>query len=359
MKYRLFDYAPTGMCVIDRNFTVIFWNECLEDWTGIPRAATLGKDVRQFCPRFANEYYTQRIKSVFADSAPVVFSSQLHKNLFPAILYNGEPQIQHVKLTILPSDETENVHALFSIEDVSELNQRITDYRREQLRARSEIERRKAIEQQLRASIEEKEFLIKEIHHRIKNNMAMVAGLIGLQEDLVHDDRDKAILLELKGKVHSISLVHEKLYKGIDLKSIDFQEYLAELIPLLIDSVSSNDTSVNVEQHIAAVDITIDTAIPITLLITELVINALKYAFPNGRIGTLSIQFYEHDNEFYILSIKDNGIGLPEDIDLSSTESLGLSLVQSFATQLKANLSVNRSAGTEFRLHIPRTSLYA
>jgi len=352
--YSLFDYTPVGMCVIDQNLKVQFWNSCLEDWSSIPREKMLGTDLRSFCPKLGEEYYLKRVESVLCGGTPVVFSPQLHSGLFPIRRYDGSPQVQHIKLTPLPETEARECHALFSIEDLTDLDKRIKDYRREHQTALTEISHRAQVEEELRKSLAEKDFLIKEIHHRVKNNLSLVAGLIGLQESFLHDGRDQHIFVELQNKIQSISLVHEKLYRGSDIEKINVKEYLEDLLPLLRDSSGRENRVPQVKMDIQSIILPIDTAIPLALIITELFLNALKYAFPDEKAGTIWIRFYSSEDDTCHLEVRDDGVGLPDNFDIETGDSLGFKLISNFVAQLRGKLEVGRSPSTSFDISFPR-----
>ncbi|MBI5409628.1 MAG: HAMP domain-containing protein [Nitrospirae bacterium] len=207
-------------------------------------------------------------------------------------------------------------------------------------------------EEMLTASLEEKEVLLKEIHHRVKNNMQVISSLLSLQSGQVGDKRYAEILNESRNRIRSMALVHEKLYRSPDLASIDFNDYIKSLSSTLL-SFYDRHGSISLKTDAADVNLAVDTAIPCGLIITELVSNCLKHAFPDGRSGEVLVSFKktaENDrgNE-YELIIRDNGVGIPEDLDIRKTNSLGLQLVTSLVEhQLQGRLELARSAGTGF-----------
>jgi PAS domain S-box-containing protein len=353
-SYELFDYAPAGICIIDREFRVVHWNNCLEDWTRVNRTGMIGTDLRDFCPMFRQEYYRKRIESVFSSGAPVVFSPQLHKDLFPVRLYDGTSQIQRIKLTILPPVDSNTHHALFSIEDVTEVYRKIHEYRLEHETALREVQLRTEAEKELRRSLEMKDFLIKELPHRVKNNLALVASLLSLQKENLHDPRDASVLDELRDKISSVSLVHEKLYGGSKLRTINFREYLSDLLPILSASTLSQDRGIRITHSISSVEVSLDTAVPLALIVTELFINAVKYAFPQHSTGTITISFTPSSDTLFTLSVRDDGIGLPDDFDFYKAETLGSKLIVSFAEQLSGEISIVSDTGTEISIRFPR-----
>lgn len=209
-------------------------------------------------------------------------------------------------------------------------------------------------EEAIRASLREKETLLKEIHHRVKNNLQVIASLLRLQSRYLKDDESRAIFEESQNRVHSISLVHEKLYRADDLARIDFNDYLVTLTRGLTDSWGSG-SSIQVNVQAEGVQLTVDTAIPCGLIVTELVTNALKHAFPNGSGGSILVAAQDCDGSM-TLTVQDDGKGLPEKIDFRKSGSLGLELVNSLVRQLGAKLGITRSPGTTFHIEFQHAS---
>ena len=211
-------------------------------------------------------------------------------------------------------------------------------------------------EEALRASLREKETLLKEIHHRVKNNLQVIASLLRLQARYLKDDESRAIFEESQNRVHSISLVHEKLYRADNLARIDFNDYLLTLTRGLTDSWRGKDGSIHVQVDAEGVQLSVDSAIPCGLIVTELVTNALKHAFPNGSSGNIRVTGLANSEGWLKLTVQDNGKGLPEKIDFRKSGSLGLELVNSLVRQLGAKLEIRRSPGTTFQIEFQHAS---
>lgn len=205
-------------------------------------------------------------------------------------------------------------------------------------------------EEAIRASLREKETLLKEIHHRVKNNLQVIASLLRLQSRYLKDDESRAMFDESQNRVHSISLVHEKLYRADNLARIDFNDYLVTLTKGLTDSWRGSDESIQVQVQAEGVQLAVDTAIPCGLIVTELVTNALKHAFPDGAGGCIGVAACEEPEGWLRLTVHDNGKGLPEKLDFRKSGSLGLELVNSLVRQLGAKLEITRSPGTTFQI---------
>jgi two-component sensor histidine kinase len=211
-----------------------------------------------------------------------------------------------------------------------------------------DISARKAAEEQVRKSLREKETLLKEIHHRVKNNLQVVSGLINLQAIYIPDQRSRQLYKDSQNRIKTMALIHEELYQHDDLASIDFADYIRGLASNLAASygVEPARISLDVEQLL----VPLDTAIPCGLIVNELVSNALKHAFPEERKGMIKIYFSSDENDGYILEVTDDGVGIPAEMQFGGNTSLGMQLVSLLAEQLGARLESSRERGTSFVL---------
>lgn len=213
--------------------------------------------------------------------------------------------------------------------------------------ARDITESKKAAET-VKHALAEKELLLKEIHHRVKNNMQVISSLLKMQSRFVSDGPTRQMLRESEDRIKSMSLVYNKLYESADLAHINIREYVQELVHNLDHAYSMSSGVIRISTGIVEAAFDLDTAVPIGLIINELVTNALKYAFPDGRRGEIMVSL-KLENDEYVLSVKDNGIGLPEGFDARSGRSLGLRLVTALAEhQLGGTMTVVKDGGTEF-----------
>lgn len=207
-------------------------------------------------------------------------------------------------------------------------------------------------EEKIKVSLEEKEILLKEIHHRVKNNFQIVVSLINLQSGIIKNKNTLQFLKELQNRITSMAMVHEQLYKSKNFSNINFSEYIEDLINDLFLNYSINRNLVKLKTEIDK-DITLDMSIAMScgLIINELISNSLKHAFPkstfNGK-GIISVKFKAKDINKYNLIIADNGVGIPDNIDIEKTNSLGLNLVKLLTNQISGTLNVNRKNGTVF-----------
>ena len=216
----------------------------------------------------------------------------------------------------------------------------------------TENRQRSAAEEQLRTSLHEKEVLLREIHHRVKNNLQIIVSLLYLQANKTDDPGFSEALMESQTRVRSMALIHEKLYQSENLSSIDFEGYLKNLVANLMVSYGVDRSRVKVTVAVDSLPMTINTAIPLGLIMNELISNTLKYAFPPGNSGEVSIRGSMEGDTIH-LSVRDTGRGIPESFDWKHADSLGLSLVQMLIRQLKGTIELSRNAGTEFTISVP------
>jgi PAS domain S-box-containing protein len=202
---------------------------------------------------------------------------------------------------------------------------------------------------QLRSSLDEKEVLLKEIHHRVKNNLQVISSLLNLQSSYVRDKNDLEIFRESQNRIRSMALIHEKLYQSGNISFVDFPQYAQSLATTLFRSYRSTESNVKLEVDFGDVSLGIDAAVPCGLIINELLSNALKHAFPGGRGGKVLLGLRAQGGTTR-LTVKDDGIGVPSEVDVSRPDSLGLQLVNTLVAQIGGVLEVDRSNGTEFRI---------
>lgn len=215
---------------------------------------------------------------------------------------------------------------------------------------RQEVNERKKIETQIRESLVEKEVLLKEIHHRVKNNLQVVSSLLYLQARNIRDKKTHEMLKESQNRVRTMALIHEELYKSKDIIRIDFAEYIQSITSHLFHSYGVSSDKVNIAMEIDDIPLSIDKAIPCGLIVNEVVSNSFKYAFPNGKGGDIFIRLKENEDNFVQLIIGDNGVGLPKGFDFRKTKTLGLQLVHALTKQLSGNIDLYSNGGTEFKI---------
>ncbi len=216
-----------------------------------------------------------------------------------------------------------------------------------------DISDRKREEERIKDSLREKDLLLGEIHHRVKNNLQIIHSLLGLQTSRVRDQVALAMLRESQNRVLSMALIHQTLYQSKDFAKVDFGAFLDSLVPTLITSygINSGRFTVSVEAHDA--HLPISAAIPCGLIVNELLTNTLKHGFPQGRQGEIAVRLANGDNGEAVLSVSDDGVGLPDDLDIANATTLGLQLVALLADQIGGELTIQRRDPTRFALRFP------
>jgi PAS domain S-box-containing protein len=211
---------------------------------------------------------------------------------------------------------------------------------------------RKLAEQKIAASLREKETLLREVHHRVKNNLAVIGSMFYLQSSYTQDERTLHLLAECQDRVRSMALVHERLYQSGSLAQVDFAEYTKELCQRASQAYSPAPVNIRLEFELEKVLLNIEQAVPAGLVLNELISNALKHAFPGGRAGDIRVLLSSRDGGFR-LSVADSGVGLPDDDTLEGGKSLGLRLIRLLAKQLGAQFAFVRDRpGTEAILEL-------
>ena len=194
-------------------------------------------------------------------------------------------------------------------------------------------------------SLEEKEVLLKEIHHRVKNNLQIITSLLSLQSGKISDEYLLNEFKDCESRVKSMALIHEKLYRSSDLSRIDIGAYVESLTKYLIHSFNIDLTRINLELVVDPIFLNVDKAVPCGLIINELVSNSLKYAFPGESKGTILIKLERKDDNQLSLIVSDNGIGMSNNFDIKNMNSLGLQLVETLTRQLGASLDIQNNNG--------------
>jgi two-component sensor histidine kinase len=213
---------------------------------------------------------------------------------------------------------------------------------------------RKQAEDQIKISLKEKEVLLREIHHRVKNNLAIVSEFFELKNDAFQEPEFIDFLSGCKNRVKSMALIHETLYQSEDITRIDSKEYIDKLGDHLTLAFTGGPCDIHLGIQVENIPLSIDAAIPCGLIINELVTNAFKHAFSGRRDGEICIRMQTRDDQQIALEISDNGIGLRQNMDIKNAPSMGLQLVDILARQLKASVIVERNQGTQFMIIFPR-----
>jgi two-component sensor histidine kinase len=207
----------------------------------------------------------------------------------------------------------------------------------------------------------EKEWLLREIHHRVKNNLQTTMSLLKMQSAYINNESALEAMRNSQRRMFAMSLIHQKLYQSDEMTHINIKDYIYELVYYLKDSYSSkikgsfsDRNKITYELNVATIDLDIVQAIPLGLIINEAVTNAIKYAFPNEMNGVITILLKQTHDDYFLLNISDNGVGLPADFDLNSTNSLGMNLMRGLCDQLQGEFSLERYFGTGLKFTFKR-----
>ncbi|HVP96929.1 PAS domain S-box protein [Methanoregula sp.] len=254
-------------------------------------------------------------------------------------------------------DITERKRAQTDLENArSELEQKVLSRTRELKETNesllAEIALRNKAENEIVASLKEKEMLLKEIHHRVKNNMQVISSLLFMQARAQKDEKVKEILKESQDRIKSIALVHEKLYQSRDFDQIDYADYLRKITDHLFESYQVDPGRITLHLNAEKAVLHIDKAVPCSLIINEMISNSLKHAFPGERKGVITIDF-KKSGENYIVTYSDDGIGIPDSVTFDRTESLGMQLIKGLTKQINGSIGLDRTAGTKYTISFP------
>ena len=279
------------------------------------------------------------------DSKQAFYINDLNENLEICEL-NDIKECKFLSAPVMLGNELVGQISLFKLKDFTENDltavQRLCEF------YALAIQRMHA-EEKIKLSLRDKELLLREIHHRVKNNLQIVTSLLNLQSKQIDDEEAIDVFKESQNRVKSMAIIHEQLYQSTDLAHINFEMYINKLVSYLFHSYNVNRRIIKTEILADSVSLNIDTAMPLSLIVNELVSNSLKYAFPNGKEGKIKVELRKEDKMFRLV-VADDGIGLPEDFEFEDTETLGLQLINSLTMQIDGEIEVDLSRGTKFKI---------
>ncbi|RLC57878.1 MAG: hypothetical protein DRH89_02465 [Candidatus Cloacimonadota bacterium] len=316
----LFQMSPDALVILNNGVEIVQINSEFEKLFGYTEKEVIGKFINNLIvPEELNEESIGYAKAITSGKTISFESVRNHKNGTKIdIEAIGKP----IKLG-------ENQLALLVI------------YR--------DISVRKKHEQQIMRDLEEKEVLLKEVHHRVKNNMQVISSMLKLQSRYIDDKKALELFKNSQDRVKSMALIHERIYNSPDLASVNFEEYVRNLAHNLFVSSRINSNNVVLEIDIKNIAVNMNKAVPLGLIINELISNALKHAFPNERKGKLSISIKKKKDKFELI-VADDGVGCKKDLEFEKADTLGLQLVHALTQQLKGELQFNSGNGTRFIL---------
>jgi len=321
--------APDAVISLDENMNIIIFNNAAEIMFACRAKEAIHDNIIRFIPEFHKIAASHTINGsstsgIYSQPMTSVFESQ-------ALTWSGEA------FPIEASFSKVKVEGKYIL---SIILRNITE--------------RKSIQDRIETSLHDKEILLKEIHHRVKNNLQIISSLLYLQSKKIKDQNVIQLFEDGRSRIQSMALIHEKLYQNPSLSCIDFGEYIESLIVDLQRSFGTVPKKADIVTRINNISLDIDTAIPCGLITNELVSNALKYAFPGQKPGTITISLEEISSNKFQFIIQDDGIGIPNDFDLSESPSLGLELVTNLVNRIDGKLTIDTQSGTSFKIIFPK-----
>jgi len=344
-----------GVLEITSEGRIVYANPSAVSLINMPEEKLLGAYLVELFSKDDSQRIERLLKADSGESKEITEKSPVRLNEYQVTLDILTIKGDESATIVILNNVTERKRAEKAIRSAHNELERRVEERTEQLsdaneQLRDEIGERKRAEENLMASLKEKEVLLKEVHHRVKNNLQMIDSLLNLQSAKIKDAGSASLLKESQSRIRSMALVHEKLFQSESLSEISFSGYIRGLTSHLFQLYGMNNNYVNLITDLEDIFLDIDTAIPCGLIINELVSNCLKHAFLNGMDGEIRIGLHEGDTHKITLTVCDNGIGIPKDLDIESTKSLGLKLVKLFVDQIDGSIEINRTVGTSFKI---------
>lgn len=323
----LLESAPDSMIIVNGGGKIALVNSQAEKLFGWARQDLIGQALEVLLPKRYQGGHVAHRDHYFG--RPSVRPMGASLDLF-GLRKDGTEFPVEVSLSPLKTDG--GVYAISAIRDITD---------------------RKKTEERVRASLREKEVLLKEVHHRVKNNLQIISSIINLQSESIEDARAKQLFADTRARVRSIALVHERLYESKNLANIDFGDYVAGLVRDVFEAFGVDRDRISIEFHIEDVGLDLDKVINCGLIINELISNSLKYAFPNGRSGRITVALATAKRDA-ILTVSDDGVGIPPNRSADSAGTLGLVLVEGLTKELGGELVKSSEGGTHFKITFPR-----
>lgn len=324
-QFRLaIEAAPTGMLMVDRGGTIVLVNAQIEALFGYDREELIGRPMEMLVPARYRQSHPGYRAEFFGDAKARPMGGG--RDLFGVRKDGTEVPIE---IGLNPLQTPDGDFVLSSVVDITERKRRTTE---------------------LTAALREREVLLQEVHHRVKNNLQIISSLINMQLRNTELGPSSSALLECQTRVQAIALIHEQLYQSKDYAQVPFSDYVRTLANNVFAATGASPASVSLDVVVEPVSLAVDKAIPCGLVLNELITNSLKHGFADGRSGTVRVELLRVGEDRCRVVVQDDGVGLPADMDVSTSGSLGLLLVRTLAEQLEAELSVDGRRGASFRL---------
>lgn len=339
----LAENTPDIVARFDRNLRHLYVSPSVQLVTGLSTDRFIGKTNQELgMPAHLVKNWDECLQTVFTTGQPTQIEFSLQT-------VDG---IRHYQSKLVPEFALDGSirSILTTARDITALKQAAIQQSTLSERLQTELQERQKIEDQLRASLQEKEILLREVHHRVKNNLQLVSSLLNLQANIIDNPELLKPFTESQQRVKTMALIHEKLYQSDNLAKINFAEYVQALMEDLFQSHQSHTPTISFCLKVTPVELPVDVVIPCGLIINELVSNSLKYAFPGKTAGEIKILFAPANQQQYTLIVSDNGIGMPDSIDFCQSSSLGLQLVCTLTQKLRGTIELDRTNGTAFNI---------
>ena len=342
LQSAILDSSSLSVIATDRQGLITLFNRAASRLLGYEAEEMIGKQTPEcFHDRTEVEKYAHELSEDLGEPVSPGFETFVARTRVEAV--------DNREWTYVSKDG-KRIPVLLSVTAIRDSTGQIQGY----LGIGSDLRERQDQARRLEVALSEKETLLKEVYHRVKNNLQVIRSLLNLHSRTLPEGPARIAMQETAERVRAMALVHEKLYQSGNLAEISLKEYVSDLLGQLWESTDAAANGIRLNLEVEPMNVGLDTAIPLGLLINELVSNALKHAFPGGRQGSVDITLQSDSNGGARLTIRDDGKGLPADLDPARSRTMGLKLATSLATQLGGSLEIGSDAGAAFELHIAR-----
>jgi PAS domain S-box-containing protein len=319
----IFNSINDGIVQLDMKGRILKINKRITEFGGWKEKEIVGKNIRHlsmFPPKDLRKMYSYFIKTISGQRAPLQEVEVFTKS--------GERKTVEIHGSLLKKNE-KSVGVVTVIRDITD---------------------RKRAEEQIKKALKEKEILVREIHHRVKNNMQLMLSLLRLQSRKLKNEEAVEILDEWRNRIRTIALIHEKLYRSEDVAIVNFRDFVQALVFSLFHTFEIKDSDIRLNVKIENVFLDLNTAIPLGLIVNEIISNAIKHAFPGKRKGQICLVMHSENKNQNILIISDNGVGIQGDTNFKSPQTLGFQLVKDLIEQIRGRIEFVGRDGTTFKI---------
>jgi PAS domain S-box-containing protein len=319
---KIVDTMSNFLLLLDKDKNIVNINQATSDLLGYDNIELTGKPVEVIFPEKERESVINYFEKLM-EKSPITNTETCF------LTKSGEIIPVLLSISLIRTKENEIIGIVCIGSDITDIT-----------KAQNEI----------KASLEEKELLLQEVHHRVKNNLQVISSLLNLQSSYVTDENDLELFKDSQSRVRSMAFIHEQIYQSSNFSSIEFSVYIRNLVTYLSHYYSVDQNNINLNINVEDLSMDLNTSIPVGLIVNEIVTNSLKHAFPNNRDGEIYIDLHSINDHQYKLVIADDGVGLPKDFDFENAQTLGLQLVNGLVSQLDGTLKIDGVNGTKFEI---------